>query len=144
MEALISDDNVTEAKSKVYVPVLDSNQIDNCSVDSVHSVSNHVSLHLACISDRYWVGVDHAVAFLEDRVAASCGFFLAFVSDQVLLEGWVHNKARPNIKMVVLSVYEIRNYLRWWIFFLFALSEPRSPTGEIDLLLAIEIFGSSV
>ena len=109
MQALVPHDDVAETKGQVDIFILDSDKVDDRSVECFEKVSHHGTIHLASVCDWYWVGVDHAVASLEDRVATRGCLFLSLVPDQVLLKVVVHDKAWSKIEMIALSIFEIIN-----------------------------------
>ena len=94
LQIFVPDYHVAETEGEVDVFVLESNQVDDCSEDRIKSVPDNVFTHLASIGDRHGIGVNHAVALLEDGLACARGLFLPLVPDQVLLNDRVHDEAR--------------------------------------------------
>ena len=122
LQILVPHDHIAESKCKIDIFILDSDQVNDSFEDGVEAVLNYSLLHLASICYWDWIGIDHAETLWEDRVAWRSSFFFSLVSNQMLLNNWIDDKAWSTNKGRYFSSFlTLVAYLMWWTFFLAAL-----------------------
>jgi len=85
--------NISETEGKIDV-FIELYEILDGQEDCAQSINNNILSETSCRGNWNWVGVNGSVPSLIDWMLTLCwrNFLLSWISNQVVLQNWVHNK----------------------------------------------------
>lgn len=98
---------ITETKCKIDVFV-ELNEILNCQEDGIESINYDIFTKTSCGSNWNWIGIDCSESLLINWMLTLSwrNFFFSWISDEMILQDWVHNKNRLKV-MNILSLLSL-------------------------------------